>query len=204
MQLNIPPNKPYSESCDQNSDAILSVIQPLLSECENLLEIGSGTGQHAVFFARNMPSITWHTSDCAPYLSGIKMWLNDAGLDNTRHPVELDVSHSKWPKTNVDAIFTANSVHIMSWQNVEALFKGVGDLLETGGLFIVYGPFNYDNAYTSESNQRFDGWLKSRDPQSGIRNYEDICELAVNADLSFVEDNAMPANNRILVWEKVA
>ena len=130
------------------------------------------------------------------------MWLNDAGLNNTRHPVELDVSHSKWPTTNVDAIFTANSVHIMNWQNVQALFKGVGDLLISGGLFIIYGPFNYDNVYTSESNQRFDGWLKARDPQSGIKNYEDICDLAVKSGLAFVEDNAMPANNRILVWKK--
>lgn len=196
-------SKPYSESCDQNKDPIFSVIRPLLKDAKNVLEVGSGTGQHAVYFAEKIPSLVWHTSDCEPYLPGITMWLAEAGLDNTRMPIELNVSHSIWPSLSFDAIFTANTVHIMHWHNVEALFAGVGKLLNTEGQFIVYGPFNYKNAYTSDSNERFDGWLKSRDTESGIKNFEDLCLLAEKDDMFLVDDIEMPANNRILVWKRL-
>ena len=200
--MNVSINKPYSESCDQNRDVILSVIQTLLEDSVNLFEIGSGTGQHAVYFADRMPKLTWYTSDCEAYLPGIRMWIKEAGLENTRLPVELDVSHSKWPTKTFDAVFTANSVHIMNQVNVEALFDGVGELLNSNGFFIVYGPFNYNNEYTSASNESFDGWLKSRDPKSGIKNFEDVCDLAIKSNLVLESDIEMPANNRILVWTK--
>ncbi len=194
--------KPYSESCDQNREAILSVIQPLLKNCSSVLEIGSGTGQHAVYFAKHMPHLIWHTSDCAEYLPGIQLWLDEARLANTPKPIELDVSTSSWPQLAVDAIFSANTVHIMHWPDVEALFGGVGKLLAPGGLFLLYGPFNYGNSYTSDSNARFDEWLKAQDSESGIRNFEDLDMLAQHAGMLLVHDYEMPVNNRILYWSK--
>ena len=196
-------SKPYSESCDQNKDPILSVISPLLSAHSKVLEIGSGTGQHAIYFAENMPHLTWHTSDCAPYLDGIKLWLDEAALPNTATPFELNVSTSQWPALAVDAIFTANTLHIMPFADVVNFFSGVGKLLEPGGSLLIYGPFNYNGLYTSESNERFDYWLKSRDPLSGIKHFEEINTLANNSGLQLISDGAMPANNRILHFQKI-
>ena len=195
-------NKPYSESCDQNCEPILSVIQPLLSSYKTLLEIGSGTGQHAVYFAEKMPHLTWQTSDRAEYHSGIQQWLDDAGLPNTKSPLSLDVLKDTWMTQQYDAIFTANTLHIMHKKDVEALFKHVNAVLNTGGLLIAYGPFNYKGHYTSESNARFDDWLKSRDFKSRIKNFEWVNELATQAGLELKNDYAMPANNRILCWQK--
>jgi cyclopropane fatty-acyl-phospholipid synthase-like methyltransferase len=195
-------DKPYSESCDQNRAPILSVIQPLLADCASLLEIGSGTGQHVVYFADKMPHLIWHTSDCAEYMPGIQAWVADAKLENVQSPFILNVSKSGWPDFDVDAVFSANTAHIMHWPDVKALFSGVGKVLSDGGRFMLYGPFNYNRQYTSDSNERFDQWLKSRDTQSGIRDIEDLNKLANNADLILKQDFEMPANNRILYWEK--
>jgi len=194
--------KPYAESCDENRAPILSVIQPLLKDCSSVLEIGSGTGQHAVYFAGKLPHLVWHTSDCANYHTGITMWLQEAGLENTPAPLELNVATSAWPEQGFDAVFSANTAHIMHWPDVEAMFAGVGSVLSSGGRFFLYGPFNYDNHYTSESNARFDNWLKSRDPDSGIRNFEELDQLAKRAGMLLKHDYEMPANNRILYWEK--
>ena len=136
------------------------------------------------------------------YLPGIQSWLEDAHLDNIQPPFVLDVSESSWPDLDIDAVFSANTAHIMHWHNVEALFAGVGKALSKGGKFLLYGPFNYNQQYTSESNERFDQWLKSRDPQSGIKHFEDLLALATNAGMSLKNDYEMPANNRILHWEK--
>ncbi len=194
--------KPYSESCDQNRDPILSIIKPLLTDCRSVLEIGSGTGQHAVFFARNMPHLVWYTSDCKENLPGIQLWIDDANLANTGKPCVLDVLNSTWPEKTIDAIFSANTAHIMHWQQVEAMFSGIGELLATGNKFMLYGPFNYNNSYTSNSNENFDAWLKSRDPLSGIRDFEKLNGLAEKAGLVLEEDQEMPANNRLLFWKK--
>ena len=195
--------KPYAESCDQNREPILAVIQPLLADCSSVLEIGSGTGQHAVFFAGNMPRLVWHTSDCAQYHHGIRQWLQEAGLDNIRAPITLDVSASTWPRQTFDAVFSANTVHIMHWPDVEAMFAGVATVLESGGRFLLYGPFNYDGRYTSESNSGFVRRRQGRGPESGIKNFEDLDRLAQQAGLQLRNDYTMPANNRILYWEKV-
>ena len=195
--------KPYAESCDQNREPILAVIQPLLADCSSVLEIGSGTGQHAVFFAGNMPRLVWQTSDCEQYHHGINQWLQEARLDNTRAPITLDVSTSKWPQQTFDAVFSANTVHIMHWPEVEAMFSGVASVLKSNGKFLLYGPFNYNGRYTSESNARFDRRLKDGDPDSGIKNFEDLDRLAQQAGLRLHNDYTMPANNRILYWEKV-
>lgn len=195
-------NKPYSESCDQNREPILSVIRPLLAENSAVLEVGSGTGQHAVYFAHQLPHLVWHTSDCTENLSGIKAWLDDAMLVNTRHPFELDVSCSKWPTLRIDAVFSANTTHIMHWGNVVDMFAGIGEALPENGKFVLYGPFNYNGNYTSASNARFDEWLKSRDPESGIRDFNGLNELAKQAGLILRNDYGMPANNRLLYWQK--
>ena len=195
--------KPYSESCTQNQQVILNVIKPLLVDKSSVLEIGSGTGQHAVFFAHQLPHLTWHTSDRAEYHDGILQWLEDAGLNNTRPPLRLDVSQDDWPHLDVDAIFSANAVHIMAWENVRDFFEAAGEILPKDALFILYGPFNYNGQYSSESNARFDQWLKQRDPNSGIRDFEALNQLALNAAFKFKKDIEMPANNRILVWKKL-
>ncbi len=197
-------NKPYSESCDQNRDPILAVLRPLFVKCRDILEIGSGTGQHAVYFANKMSYLNWHTSDTQENHHGIQQWLNDAALPNTRPPFELDVSDSEWPRIKFDAVFSANTAHIMHWPMVEDFFTGVGHMLKTEGLFVLYGPFNYNGRFTSESNAHFDLWLKGRDPQSGVRNFEDLNQLANNVGMQLKKDYEMPANNRILCWQKIS
>ena len=194
--------KPYSESCDQNKQPILSVIEPLFSTCSEILEIGSGTGQHAIYFAEKMPHLRWHCSDCSPYLDGINQWLEECGVANVLAPFALDVSSSDWPTLSFDAIFTANTIHIMHSRDVINLLKGAGELLKEGGNFVIYGPFNYDGSYTSASNESFDQWLKNQDPFSGIKNFEDIESLANINGMSLCHDYEMPANNRILHFKK--
>ena len=196
-------NKPYSESCEQNKAHILSVIKPLIASHAHVLEIGSGTGQHAIYFAENMPEVTWHTSDCLPYIAGIKMWLSESKLNNVVEPVELNVSTSQWPDFDADAVFTANSIHIMSHDDMLKLIEGVATLLKSQGDLIIYGPFNYSGQYTSESNMWFDQSLKSRDENSGIKHFEDILSAAKKNGLSLVKDYEMPANNRILHFSKI-
>jgi len=195
-------NKPYSESCDQNKDPILAIISPIFSSHNSVLEIGSGTGQHAVYFAGEMPQLQWYTSDCRSYIEGINLWLEEARLPNIIAPVELNVTTSKWPKIDVDAVFTANSIHIMNWNEVVHFMDGVGKLLGDKGDLVIYGPFNYGGSYTSESNERFDQWLKSRDPKSGIKHFEDMISLADENRLRLISDYSMPANNRILHFRK--
>lgn len=194
--------KPYAESCDQNRDPILKVLRPLLASCSAVLEIGSGTGQHAVYFAEAMPQLVWLPSDRRENLPGIRSWREEARLPNMQGPVELDVTQAAWPEVEVQAVFSANTAHIMGWPEVEALFRGVGETLPREGLFLLYGPFNYNGKYTSDSNRHFDVWLKARDPRSAVRDFEALDQLAAQAGMQLQEDIAMPANNRILCWRK--
>lgn len=194
--------KPFSEACEENKAPILAVIQPLLQDCDAVLEIGSGTGQHAVHFAAQMPHLRWHTSDVHEHHAGIQCWLNESNLPNTRNPLPLDVMHDPWPALNVQAVYSANTVHIMGWEAVEALFAGVGKLLPNSGLFLLYGPFNYNGQYTSESNARFDQWLQMRDSHSGIRDFSALNRLAEQAGMHLQQDYTMPVNNRLLVWQR--
>ncbi len=195
-------NKPYSESCDQNKDPILSVISPVFSNVTSVLEIGSGTGQHAIYFSQKMPHLIWRTSDCQSYLKGINMWLDDAGLSNVIAPFELDVTASQWPNLQVDTVFTANSIHIMNQQDVVNFMSGVARLLNDQGSLMIYGPFNYNGSYTSSSNESFDQWLKGRDSLSGIKDFEEIVSLANANGMNLITDFEMPANNRILHFVK--
>ena len=193
--------KPYAESCAQNQAPILEVLCEEFANATRVLEIGSGTGQHAVYFGARLPQLSWQTSDVAAHHAGIHAWLDEAALDNVLPPVELDVRReSHWPDARYDAVFSANAVHIMGWDAVVAMFGGLGRVMEDGARLALYGPFNYGGQYTSESNARFDLWLKERDPASGIRNFEDLDNLAREQGLRLHKDHAMPANNRTLVW----
>ncbi len=194
--------KPFAESSEQNKIPILAVLKQFCGEVETVLEIGSGTGQHAVFFAEQLPHLTWLASDQLEYHAGIQMWLKDSGLSNIRGPLVLDVNQSDWPVKQAEAVFSANTVHIMGWPVVERMFNGIGKILKEGGVFCLYGPFNYNGKFSSESNARFDLWLKQRDPVSGVRDFEALQILADKAGLVFIDDVEMPANNRILVWQK--
>lgn len=195
-------DKPFSQACENNKRPILAVLAPLFREVDFVLEVGSGTGQHAVFFARQMPWLRWQPSDVAEHLPGIALWCREAALPNLLAPIALDVGGT-WPVTESPALFTANTLHIMRWPLVEQFFTGAGQLLGPGGLLAVYGPFNYDGQYTSPSNASFDSWLKARDPASGIRDKAAVDALAEAAGLAPLADHAMPANNRLLVWQKV-
>ena len=199
------PPKPHAPACDRNRDPILAVLGKHLGDRSQVLEIGSGTGQHAVYFAEAMPWLQWQTSDVKENLPGIRAWLDDAHLPNTPAPLALDVLEP-WPDVQADAVFTANTLHIMGWDGVEAFFDGVGRVLSgaPGGTVVAYGPFNYGGAYTSDSNRGFDAWLKVRDPQSGIRDFEAVDALANAAGLGLLDDVPMPANNRCLVWKRLA
>lgn len=194
--------KPFAESSEQNKLPILAILQQEFAHTHAVLEIGSGTGQHAVFFAEQLPHVHWYASDVADNLPGIALWLHDYHGPNLHGPSELDVMQTSWPVTAVDGVFSANTAHIMHWPMVEAMFAGVGHVLESGGRFCLYGPFNYAGQYTSDSNARFDDWLHARDPHSGIRDIHDLTRIANAAGLALVRDHAMPANNRILVWQK--
>ena len=170
-------SKPFAESCEQNKQVILDVLQQTFADNRHVLEIGSGTGQHAVFFAQYLTQLVWQCSDRSENLPGIKNWLDEAGLGNTPPAIELDVLDSNWPTLIVDAVFSANAVHIMGWSAVESMFTGIDKVLEKNGLLSLYGPFNYRGSYSSESNAHFDQWLKTRNPQSGIRDFEVLDQL---------------------------
>ncbi len=197
-------NKPYAESCDRNRDPIFEVIQPLLSDKQSVLEIGSGTGQHAIYFAPRMPHLSWITSERQENLAGIHLWLDEAGdIGNIQGPIELDVSAFQWHAFDeVDAIFSANTAHIMHWDNVVDFFAGAGQVLRAGGVLLLYGPFNFDGEFSSDSNRQFDGRLREGDPLKGIRDFEALDALANEADMECVANYVMPANNHILHWQK--
>lgn len=196
--------RPFSEACEQNKGPILEVLEEAFRERHRILEIGSGTGQHAAWFPAALPHLQWLPSDRAGNLEGIRQWLAEAGLANVAAPVELDVHDSPWPVAGVDGVFSANTAHIMDDATVAAMFAGVGRLLEGGGTFVLYGPFNYGGQYTSDSNARFDQWLKARDPAMGIKDFESLVALAAAAGMELEADHAMPANNRSLVWSRRA
>jgi SAM-dependent methyltransferase len=196
--------KPFSPSCEQNQRPIYEVLEKAFRGRKKVLELASGTGQHAVFFAARMPDLIWQTSDLANNLPGIREWLFEAALPNTPWPLELSSENSPWPVKDVDAVFCANAVHIMSWPSVERLFQGIGEVLTPFGLLALYGPFNYNGHYTSESNRQFDESLKSQNPASGVRDFEAIQKLAEAHGFVLLEDIEMPANNRTLIWQKRA
>jgi SAM-dependent methyltransferase len=193
----------HSESCERNKYPILSVLTDAFAEISNVLEIGSGTGQHAVFFANNLSHIKWQPSELTESLPSLHARLASEGPGNVGEPLTLNVRDHPWLGPNrpwPDGLFTANTLHIMSWLDVEHFFTGVGQVLAPKGVLCIYGPFRYCGHYTSESNAAFDRALKNRDPLSGIRDFEAIADLAESQGLRFLKDHSMPANNQLLVW----
>jgi hypothetical protein len=195
-------SKPHAPSCDRNQGPILEVLLKHFSDRKQALEIGSGTGQHAVHFGAAMPWLTWQTSDMAENLPGIRLWLEEAALPNVLAPIELNVSGA-WPKGPYDAVFTANTLHIMGWPQVQKLFAALGDAMARESVVAVYGPFNYEGQFTSDSNAAFNDWLKRQYSEaSGIRDFEAVNSLSASIGLTLIADYAMPANNRTLVWQR--
>ncbi|MEP7244575.1 MAG: DUF938 domain-containing protein [Gammaproteobacteria bacterium] len=197
-------NLPNAPACERNKDAILGVLREEFSQVRQVLEIGSGTGQHAVHFAAALPGTTWQTSDVEENLPGVRAWLQHAGLPNTPPPLRLDVN-GPWPSGRYDAVFTANTLHIMGWAQVQKLFAALDTVLDEKATLAVYGPFNYGGRFTSDSNRDFDAWLKKQySPLSGIRDLEAVDALAQAIGLRLAADHEMPANNRTLVWRRSA
>ena len=192
---------PFSQSCESNKSPILTVLEKALASSQRVLEIGSGTGQHAVFFAEHLPHLFWQPSDQGDYLTGLKQRLTQFPADNLGEALELDVTRG-WPQEKFDAIFTANTCHIMSWDQVKLMLHGISKILTDGGRLCIYGPFNREGKYTSDSNAAFDQMLRQRDSLSGIRNLEAMEEQAVREGINLVEVHKMPANNLLLEFHR--
>ncbi|MGR9115185.1 MAG: DUF938 domain-containing protein [Gammaproteobacteria bacterium] len=195
-------DKPFSQACENNKGPILQALRRIFVRPSLVWEIGSGTGQHACHFAQNLPHLQWQPTDKSENLAGIRSWVQASDLKNLMSPLELDVNAPVWPCCAIDALFTANTLHIMSWQEVEIFFGRLKILLTSSAPVCIYGPFNYGGRYTSSSNASFDSWLRARNPLSGIRDSEAILALAQGAGLQLLEDIAMPANNRLLFFKK--
>ena len=195
--------KPFSQACENNGPSILRVLKRVLMDVNTVLEVGSGTGQHAVFFGASLPHLTWQTSDLIDNHQGIHLWLAEAQRENVIAPIVLDVTQPLIHSGSYDAIYTANTLHIMSLMAVEGAFKLFALCVNEGGLLLTYGPFNYGGCFTSDSNARFDHYLKASAPSRGIRDVEWINELALANGFTLEEDNTMPANNRLLIWRYV-
>ncbi len=195
-------NKPYSQACENNKKPIARVLHKYLKGPADLLEIGSGTGQHAYYFSEIFPEIIWHSSDQAKHLSGIIQWTDATTKPNFKPPFLLDVLDPPVLNQSFEYVFSANTAHIMSWEAVIATFQLVAQCLHMQGLYFLYGPFNYAGTFTSQSNARFDAWLRQQAPHQAIRDFEAVQALATQQGLSLIQDHTMPANNRLLVWKK--
>lgn len=192
-----------SQACERNREPILRILRDAFAHVRSVLEIGSGTGQHAVYFAAHLPALIWQPSDTPEYLPLLRERVQAEGGANLRKPIELDVR--AWPRLEpFDALFSANTLHIMGWGAVQDFFRGVGGTLRAPGVLCVYGPFRYAGRFTTESNAAFDAALRERDPQSGIRDFEAVNALARTAGLALGADHAMPANNQLLIWHRLA
>jgi cyclopropane fatty-acyl-phospholipid synthase-like methyltransferase len=196
--------KPYAPACERNQQVILNVLKKIIDRNSNkkLLEIGSGTGQHAVFMAPHFPKLSWQTADLLENHAGINMWLQQADSVNILQPIELQIGSTEFPNTHFDVVFTTNTLHIMSWLNVQQLIKQLGQHLNSGSQVIIYGPFKYQGQFTTDSNAQFDLWLKQQNPLSGVRDFEKIVDLMADSTFNLVEDISMPANNQILYFLK--
>ena len=194
-------HKPFSPACERNQDAILAVLRAHFADRTQVLEIGSGTGQHAVHFAAALPLLTWQTSDVPANLSGIRQWLGEARLPNTPPPLAFDIDGTP-PEGRYDAIFSANTLHIMGWREVQRFFALLPSLMADDAMLTVYGPFKYAGAFAAQSDAVFDASLRVDHPERGIRDAEAVSALARAAGLVQVEDRAMPANNRCITWRR--
>ncbi len=198
----MPQDLPYSAASERNRDPILAVLREVFTVPQSLLEIGSGTGQHAVYFAEQLPHLQWIPSETPQRQATLAPRLALARLPNLQPTLQLDVTSESWPVDNVQGVFAANVAHIMSWDAVGAMFAGMGRILASGGAFCLYGPFNTNGQFTSDSNATFDTDLRTRDAAMGIRDLADLQALAKRHALTLEQDFPMPANNRLLVWRR--
>jgi len=188
----------------RNSAAILGVLRTELRTSACVLEIGSGTGQHAVFFGAAMPALTWQTSDLAEQHADIDAWLADASLSNVLAPLEIDVRTARAENESYDAVFSANTAHIMHYAAVESMFAFVSRALRDRGLFVLYGPMRRNGRFNTHSNAIFHRSLQSRDAGMGIRDLEDLDSMAESGNMRRVRLYAMPANNHVIIWRRRA
>jgi len=195
--------KNFNQSCEKNKDPILEILAVDFADCSTVLEIGSGSGQHALYLAEHLSHLRWQPTELPALLADLQENLQTSSSVNILQPITLDVRQRPWPVEPVSAIYSANTLHIMAWDRVESFFSGAGENLQPGGRLAVYGPFRYRNTYTSTSNAEFDLWLKQRNPKSGIRDFEAVDRLARSQGMTFLSDHTMPANNQFLIWEKV-
>ncbi|GAB3283904.1 DUF938 domain-containing protein [Parahaliea aestuarii] len=191
---------PWSQACENNKAPILDILRRVLADKTQVLELGAGTGQHATWFAGHLPHLIWQPTDLHSNLPALAPRCAAYEGGNLLPPLALDVCQHPWPAQVPDAVFTANSFHIMPFSAVAQCFAELGRRARPGTALCVYGPFNYGGQYTSDSNARFDQWLAQQHPDSAIRDFEAVDELARQAGFALLEDNAMPANNRLLVW----
>ena len=196
-------DKPFSQACANNQGVIADILQRVFAGKFKALEIGSGTGQHGVWFAKQLPHLSWQMSDREQNHAGINQWINDDPATNLLPPLALDVLGDAWPSEHYDAIYTANTAHIMPWHAVTAMLTGIGERLLSGGVFCLYGPMKDAGVLDAQSNIEFDYRLRQQLAHQGIREFHDINQLALNAGLVLREDNPMPANNRLIVWQKL-
>ena len=194
-------DKEFSAACERNRDPILSVLRDFFTDRKHVLEVGSGTGQHAVHFAAALPQLVWQSSDRPEYLPGVRAWLAESALANTPAPLTLDVNGA-WPSGPFDAVFSANTLHIMGWPDVEAFFAALPSVTTNNAKLAIYGPFNVDGQFSSPSNAAFDDSLKARAPHMGIRDAAVVDALARGAGFVLIDDIAMPANNRLRLWQR--
>ncbi|WP_372995718.1 DUF938 domain-containing protein [Marinobacter sp.] len=200
---NMQKNKPFSQACENNKAPILERLTELFIEPGTILEIGSGTGQHAVHFASHLPHLVWQPTDHPQNAQLCRAWIDDSDLGNINSPIALNVLDGNWSGLPaIDGAFSANTAHIMAWEEVQAMFRGLAEVLPKGAIFCLYGPFSYGGRHTSESNVRFDLSLRTQAAHMGIRDIEDLEALGSETGLALEEDFGMPANNRLLVWRK--
>lgn len=198
--------KPFSEACERNKEPIAAELVRIFADKQRILEIGSGTGQHAAYFALKLPQATWLPSDLLQHHDGIRGWIKGCKLDNIEAPRELDVTQN-WPtaqELQADALFSANTLHIMSWSAVQDFWKGAAQVLPPAADVVIYGPFKVGGAFTSESNATFDNWLKERNRESGVRDFEAVNALALEQGFVLQARREMPAHNFLLHWRKQA
>jgi cyclopropane fatty-acyl-phospholipid synthase-like methyltransferase len=195
--------KVFSPSVERNKKPILDVLKEYIRDGGRLLEIGSGTGEHALYLGNYFKQLHWITSDVKQNHPHIKENLKGAKLANVHGPELLRVGKDDFPKGGFNYVFSANTLHIMSWKEDKSFFKLLGKRLREGALVFFYGPFNYDGKFTSPSNEKFNQWLKDNDDKSGVRNFEDVLQNMNKAGFKILKDHEMPANNRMLVFERL-
>ena len=199
----MPDAREHAPSYERNREPILAALEEILGQARpsELLELGSGTGQHAAYLAPRLPWLgQWRPTELEERLPSVRAWREASGADNLEEPVALDVGWRRWPVERADVILTINTLHIVPWEGVLAMIEGVGRTLRAPGWFVAYGPFRFGDRPLETSNERFEAWLQQTDPRRGLRRFERVDEACRAHGLQFGGDLPMPANNHVLWW----